>query len=112
MSKKRLVVISVLFLALFGIGLGVAALIPEGRGVTKENFDRSQRRMTLAQVQDILGVPTAQGLDGPNRWEMMWDNPDGNFASIYFEDGLVKWMNWHYSEENMLKKICRWLHLR
>jgi hypothetical protein len=87
-------------------------LPPDDRpGVTKANFDRIEKGMTLAEVQQIFG----QDGEGPwfpteskNRTYWYWDWPK---VGIQFLDNCVIEKEWHNSEETILDKIRRWLRL-
>ena len=54
-TKKRLILIAALPLVIVAVTLGVLAMLPPGPGVTKANFDRIEKGMTLAQVELLLG---------------------------------------------------------
>ncbi len=111
MTKKRLLVVSVLLLALLGIGLGAAALIPEGPSVTKANFDRIKKRMTRDEVETIIGPPEVDG-GKYARWAL-WASADKSTVRISFsESGDVAETSWQDSFEPFSLKIRRWLHLR
>jgi hypothetical protein len=132
-TKKRLALIAVLPLTV-AVTLGVLAMLPPGPGVTKANFDRIEKGMTLAEVEQIFGEKGEPSLlntvkdkklvflqvfgekgEAPAGTWMEWDADDGSGATILFEDGAdghIIRMRWYNSHEHLVQKIGRWLHLR
>jgi hypothetical protein len=53
-TKKRLLLIAVPPLSI-AVTLGVLAMLPPGPGVTKANFDRIEKEMTRAEVEQVFG---------------------------------------------------------
>ncbi len=110
MTKKRLLLIASLPLVIV-VTLGVLAMLPPRPGVTKANFDRIEKGMTRAEVEQIF--------DGKGEMARLhaivegnWGADDGSFAIIEFLEGCVVRKSWHDSDETILDKIRRWLHLR
>jgi hypothetical protein len=109
-TKRRLFLIASLPLAIAFL-FGVLAMLPEGPGVTKANFDKVEKGMTLAEVEQIFGKA---GLPKPidEFLEVVWqDNKKGNEAIVTFEDGRVDSMFWHSSDGFFFRKLLRWLRL-
>ena len=112
MTKKRLLLIA--FLPLIAVVvLGVLSILPPRPGVTKANFDRIEKGMTLGEVELIIGQ---RGLLA-YRWDGIvsgghWEAEDGSSTAIMFVDGCVDDKRWLDSDETILDKIRRWLHLR
>jgi hypothetical protein len=121
-TKKRL--IGATSLAGFAcLVLGVLAMLPPHRGVTKTNFDRIQTGMTRAEVEEIFGGPGSEVvcmvgsntgatiIDGPRK--MYWFiGDDWSSANVWFVDDRVDEKDWHEANETVPMKIRRWLHLR
>jgi hypothetical protein len=105
MTKKRMALLAVLPLTIAVI-LGLLAMMPPRPGVTKANFDRIRVGMTLAEVEAILGQSDL------GEWGRLWLASDGSYALIEFWDDGVISKRWFDSNETILDKIRRWLHLR
>jgi hypothetical protein len=116
-TKNRLLLIASLPL-IIAVTLGVLALLPPSPGVTKANFERIQKGMTLAEVEEILGRKAYQSVryvvDGEvkQETERIWAADDGSGAGVDFVDDCVTDKEWAYSHEPILHKIRRWLHLQ
>ena len=117
MTKKRLLLLASLPLTIVVI-LGVLAMLPPSPGVTKANFDCLQEGMTLAEVQKIFGEE-GEWFGEITLWEIkapwtgfVWLADDGSIAGIRFVDDCVTDKRWTISNETILDKIRRWLHLR
>ena len=99
--------------------LGVLALLPAGSGVTKKNFDRIEKGMTLAEVEGIFGKPSSAMVVAGADIELVnlfpkyhyWLRDDGAEAWIGFSDFVVSDMEWRESNETNLERIRRWLHM-
>jgi len=96
------------------IVLGTLAMLPARPGVTKANFDRIEKGMTRAQVEEFFGQP---GMvirhDGPGgRAAISWEADDRSGASVGFLNDYVTGAIWNNSPETVPDKIRRWLHLR
>jgi outer membrane protein assembly factor BamE (lipoprotein component of BamABCDE complex) len=57
-TKTRLLLIVFLPLTAVAVSVGMLAMLPPGPGVTKANFDRIEKGMTRAQVEEIMGRPS------------------------------------------------------
>src|ERR1035438_9324153 len=82
MTKKRLLLIASLPLVIV-VTLGVLAMLPPRPGVTKANFDRIEKGMTRAEVEQIFGGKGEMArlhaiVDGN------WGADDGSFAITEF----------------------------
>ena len=117
--KKRLLLIASLPLTI-AVTLGVLARLPSSPGVTKANFDRIEKGMTKAQVEEIFGGKPHAFLPVFSRTGMIlkqdgmpvWKANDGSNAFVvFFEDDCVTDKEWQDSDETILDKIRRWLHL-
>jgi hypothetical protein len=109
-TKKRLLLFASLPLAIV-VALGVLAMIPPSPGVTKANFDRIEKGMTMAEVEEILGGK-GKSFHEDDKALMYWDADDGSLALIRFVDNCVPDKTWYDSDETIPDKIRRWLHLR
>ena len=91
------------------VTLGVLAMLPPRPGVTKANFDRIEKGMTKAQVEEIFGR------EGVPLWTpraLLWASDDGSEVEVDFGVvGCVQTKIWVGSNETILDKIRRWLHL-
>jgi outer membrane protein assembly factor BamE (lipoprotein component of BamABCDE complex) len=56
MTQKRLALIAAVSLAIAAVMVGVLVMLPPGPGVTKANFDRIEKGMTKAKVEEIFGL--------------------------------------------------------
>ena len=114
MTRTRLLIVAGLLAVVFGLGMGAAALIPEGPGVTKGNFDRIEKGMTSAEVEALFG---GEGwnyrVGGTDKdWNgFLWRGDDDSAANIEFINHCVARKYWVNSDETFLDKIRRWLHL-
>jgi hypothetical protein len=78
-TKKRRALIAILTLTIAVI-LGVLAMLPPRPGVTKANFDRIEKGMTLAEVEEIFGEKGFR-VKG-NAAEFFWYGDDLSLASV------------------------------
>ena len=118
MTKKPLLLIASLPLTI-AVTLGVLAMLPPRPGVTKANFDRIEKGMTLAEVEAILGKNHSAYFVSmkltirPRFGTRIWSNPDESRAQIFFpSEDSVYTKRWTDSSETTVEKICRWLRLR
>ncbi len=103
-TKKRLALIAVLPLT-----IGVLAMLPPRPGVTKATFDRIQDGLTLSGVEELPGRENGGDIEGTSRG--VWKANDGSIVCIRFVDDCVFGKLWFDSDETILDKIRRWLHL-
>jgi hypothetical protein len=109
MTKKCELLISALLLAVV-VALGVLAMLPSRPGVTKGNFDRIEKGMTKAEVEEIFGKKddwAASRIENPKRW---WSG-NNCYATVSFVDNCVAEKQWTGIDETLLVKIRHWLHL-
>ena len=107
-TKKRILLIAALPLAIV-VTFGVLAMLPPSPGVTKANFDRIQEGMTKAEVEEIFG---GKGVPLWTSRELLWASDDGSEVEVDFGVvGCVQTKIWVSSNETILDKIRRWLHL-
>lgn len=106
MTKKRLLLLAALPLVI-AMTLGVLVMLPPRPGVTKANFDRIEKGMTKAQVEEIFG-----GEGQKTEWGRYWKSDDGSGAFFQFRDHCVVYGEWYDSHETILDKIRRWLDIR
>jgi len=115
MSRRRLIILSIGAIAVVSIGLGILAVLPPQPGVTKANFDRIEKGMTLADVEAILGSESMSHFDhgesGPLISREIWHGVDRSSTRITFDDGIVCEKQWRDSTETLTDKLRRWLHL-
>jgi hypothetical protein len=113
--RKRYFIVAALFASLASVGFVAALLMSNGPGVTnapgvtKANFDRIEKGMTLQEVEQILGSPGKYTWGGYH-----WEGDDGVTAFVEFDfDGAsAGGKSWQDSRESPLDKIWCWLHLR
>ena len=106
---KRVIISAGIIAACFGIMLAVLALLPPRSGVTKANYDRIERGMTLTEVERIFGRKATTSRGEPIAFFCAWENEDGSFAEIGF-DGIGKVnekFHWVQSEEHVGHKLTR-----
>jgi hypothetical protein len=112
MTRKRRYLISAAVLAAcVGIALGVIAMLPPRPGVTKANFDRIEKGMTRAEVNEVFGQEGWSYSIPRLRRFHIWRHQDGAHATLSFHDGRVTSMGWQHSTETIPDKLRRWLHL-
>jgi hypothetical protein len=106
MTKKRFLLLASVPLAIV-VTLGVLAMLPPRPGVTKANFDRIEKGMTLSEVEQLLGRP------GTYTWGGYYWRADGATALVEFNfnGDSAGQKSWQDSRESTLDKIRRWLHL-
>jgi hypothetical protein len=111
MSLRRRILLSAgLLAAIVGVALGVVMLLPPRPGVTKANFDRMEKGMPIADVQEILGRFDFDYEPNLILWHA-WRADDGAEIVIVFGNGCVVSKSWIDSEETIPDKLRRWLHL-
>src|SRR5689334_17164851 len=98
MTRKRCYLITVAILATcVCITLGVLAMLPRPC-VTKEHFDRIEKGMTKAEVEEILGHAFHEGVSFGAGGEMLWlQGDDDSVAEIILMDDCVSEKRWHAS---------------
>jgi hypothetical protein len=111
-KRKRLLLIAAL-LAAVAVTLGVLVMLPAmlrlQPGVTKANFDRIKIGMTQAEVEEIFGQ---KGVPLWSPRALLWASDDGSEVEVDFGVvGCVQTKIWVSSNEPILDKIRRWLHL-
>jgi hypothetical protein len=89
--------------------LGVLAMLPPSPGVTKTNFDRIEKGMTRAEVEEIFGEKGAMAGMHEHTF-VFWLANDGSSASVDFVNDCVAAKRWEDSDETILDKIRPWLH--
>jgi hypothetical protein len=120
-TKKRLLLLAVLPLTIV-VMLGILAMLPARPGVTKANFDRIQVGMTKAEVEQIFDGEAGKQLlttavaglpDMPvEKKAYWWGDEERSVAVVIFENDVVIRKEWGESDETVMQRICRWLHLR
>ena len=100
-------------LAACAVTLGVLALLPARPGVTKANFDRIQDGMRIEEVDQIFGGPglNFDGFAHHKHTTLVWQADDGSIAFIEVEGDAVVSKRWGQSNETIMAKLRRWLHL-
>ena len=106
--RKRLLLAAGTMAGLVGVFLVVLAMLPAGPGVTKANFDRIEKGMTLAEVKEIFG---REGKEAPREPGYYWYADDGSVAAVGFDGGCVTEKVWFNTHEPVLDKIRRWVGL-
>jgi hypothetical protein len=112
MTKKRLLLFASLPLTI-ALTLGVLAMLPPSPGVTKANFDRIEKGMTKAEIEEVFGRKGNPAVEIGQRalGVLYWVEDDGSVAEIIILDDGVMSKKWTNSNETMLQKIRRVLHL-
>ena len=110
-TRKRLILIASLPLVI-AVALGVLAMLPPGPGVTKANFDRIEKGMTMVEVKRIFGEEGTPFLMWSARDWKCWQADDGSDAFVEVVDDCAGEKHWTDSNETFFNKIRRWLHLR
>jgi hypothetical protein len=138
MTKTRLLLLASVPFTI-AMTLSVFAMLPPRPGVTKANFDRIEKGMTRAEVEEIFGgkgttwetfwmrsdadihkeMTKAEMHEmfvregkGWQRFIMRWGEDDGAQAGILIQNDCVVAKQWFDSNETFLDKVRRWLHLR
>ena len=110
MTKKRLILIALLPLAA-AVTLGVLAMLTPSPGVTKANFDRIEKGMTIPEVEQIFGKKGESLVPADKTW-LVWEAADGSWAEIWHSENCVTDKHWQYSSNSILDRIRRWLRLQ
>lgn len=105
--RKRLLLSAATMAGLVGVGLVVLAMLPPRPGVTKVNFDRVKKGMTLAEVQAILGDEGE--VPGPGR--RIWRHTDKTVIIVDSDEHGGFNQQFFPSDETFADKLRRWLHL-
>jgi hypothetical protein len=111
-TKKRHLLIASVPLVTIAVILGVLAMLPPRPGVTTVNYDRIERGMTRAEVEEIFGREGRPFAKDGDTVFLDWREDDGSGAVIGFSHDCVVFKRWFDSNESYLDKIQRWLHLR
>jgi hypothetical protein len=117
-TKKRLFLIAAP-LAAVAVTLGILAMLPPHPGVTRANFDRIEKGMTRAEVEEIFGGPSESKTYSTvgeittitDVWGQIEQGKCVGLANVNFQDEMVVDKEWHCVPETVLAKIRRWLHL-
>ena len=116
MWEKRRILIAGASIAGAAVGiLAVLAILPNGPGITKGNFDQIEAGMTRAQVESLLGEKGSDvtGLaKRPGSDIFAWVASEGSTAIIEFNAGAVQTTFWRPSSETFAQKLLRWLRLK
>lgn len=106
--RKRYFIAAGLIAAFFCLTLVVLAILPARPGVTKANFDRIEKGMTLDMAVSILGDPLGSFGSEDHRLHF-WQHDDGSRVRVFTCDGVVVSMTWIESSETVLERLRRWL---
>ena len=126
MTKKHLILIAAGPFVI-AVTLGVLTILPPRPGVTNANFDRIEKGMTKAKVEQVFGgegelpLSIQRGMTKAEVEQVFgrealksvldWKAADGSLAEIRFKNDCVSEKEWYDSEGTFLDKIRRWLHL-
>jgi hypothetical protein len=103
-KKKSLPLIAILPLSI-AVTLGILAMLPLRPGVTKANFDRIEKGMTLAEVEEIFGTKGEMPITISGRRTVYeWKASDGSWAILVFGNDRLLGSGWDNSNE-----MDRWL---
>jgi hypothetical protein len=113
MTKRRFIGAG---MAAAGIALVLAAFAvwSSRDGVTKSNYDRIHKGMTLADVEALFGRGGLAFHGYPNEPApaYCWQNEDGSLAIIFFEgDKVLNKAAWADSSETIgdkIRRLLRW----
>ncbi len=118
--RKRYFISAGIMAASLGLALVILAVLPSGPGVTKTNFSRIEKGMTLEEVEAVLGraadgehvpIPVISAPIPCPPTLPEWVSSDGSRVIVEFSDGLVTDAYWQDSTETIMQKLRRWLHL-
>jgi hypothetical protein len=119
MTRRRLFLIASLPLAVCVVTLmlGVLAMLPARKGVTRANFDRIEIGMTLAEVEVVFGKkndPHKGNLQGDNPENRRWDCDEGHVIILFSQERVAGkgWWKRIPVREDVLEIMDRWIHLR
>jgi hypothetical protein len=113
MTKKRLLLLASLPLTI-ALTLGVLVMLPPRPGVTKANFERIRKGMTVEEVKEVFGETHFRigPAWGKNTWVSFWSDSKRSAAVCFDDDGCVIETQWRLiASETFLEKLRRWLHL-
>jgi hypothetical protein len=109
MKAKRHIVCAGIFVACVALLLAVLVTMRSRNGVTKANYDRIKKGMTLAEVQEVFGGQGAVFYGFVNRRAYYWENEDRSNAIVLFHDdkNVVETAQWGDSTEGIGDRILR-----
>jgi hypothetical protein len=95
------------------LALGGLWMLHTRPGVTKANFDRIEKGMALAQVQELFGKEGVVFHGYVNQSAYCWENEDRSYAIVLFDDDWVvtKAVQWADSNESIgakIRRLIRW----
>jgi len=115
--KRRYLISAGILVACVCVALGVLAMLPPRPGVTKANFDRIEKGMTMATVNEVFGKEPlllggiAFGTLHNCYARETWFHENGASATLWFHNDSVTDTRWRDSTESITDKLRRWLHL-
>jgi hypothetical protein len=113
-TRRRRLVILVGLVCPMLLAVGCLWLLLGGThsAVTKANFDRIEKGMTLAKVEELFGKKGAVFYGYVNKSACFWENEDRSYAIVIFDESrrVVEKAQWGGSPESIGDKIRRLLH--
>ena len=98
MSKKWWLATVLFFALAVGLVIAIPALMPPSPGVTYANYSRIEKGMTRAQLEAILGKPSAdiplRNFDAPEG-SVFWLTTDDDVMIFFDEKGGVATAFWN-----------------
>jgi hypothetical protein len=112
MTKKRLIIVVGLTVAVASAGLVVALMLPgpnDRVGITKANFDRIEVGTTPLDVERLFGEPCDKGPQPelPGRWcghWQIWKSPDAE-VFVHWADGRVISKYWDPRDSTFVERM-------
>jgi hypothetical protein len=101
-TKRRYLVCAGFLVVCACLALGIYSLVPM-QGITKRNFDRIEKGMTMEEVKAILGEPR----DGDDKG-FIWRRADGTHVFVMLKDGKVDDKEFLPSQESLANTLRRW----
>ena len=97
------------------LALAVLVALPSRAGVMKANYDRIEKGMTLAKVQELCGKEGVVFHGYPNEAAQAycWENEGRSLAILFFDDNkkVVEKAKWAESRESIgdkIRRLIRW----
>jgi hypothetical protein len=115
MAKKRHLASAGILAACVALMLAALATLSSRDGVTKANYDRIKKGMTLGEVQELFGKEGFVFYGFPNNPELAycWENKDHSVAILFFDDNRkvvdkAKWADSTESIGDRIRRLIRW----
>jgi hypothetical protein len=109
--RRLLLLIGLAFLCLLALGI-IPMLTPgSAPGITKVKFDRIEKQMMLAEVQEIFGQKGVVFHGYVNKSAHCWEDGRSSAIVVLDEAGKVETAKWEDTRETLgeqVRRLLRW----